>query len=211
MPDTTATEARNMRKLRALIGMPVVCGNRRIGRVLRADLGRDLRTLDGIWVGAGLRGTRFIPVEKLQLLGRAAILADDWGQRGRPGTAPPLRRAVSTDGRRLGAITGAEIDELTLSVAALELSRGLWDDLAHARARVLRYTVRPDTTDVIVCPDDMDREGDFDEERHDEGIDHRHGPGRGGDDPVRGDELAGSPGREPEGQAGGQLDRQQGR
>lgn len=196
-----------MRKLRALTGMPVVCGDRRIGRVLRAEVGPDLRALSGIWVAAGLRGTRFIPAEQLQLIGQAAIMADDWGRRGRPGAAPGLRRALSTDGRRLGAITGAEIDELTLAVAALELSAGLWDDLVRARQRVLRYTVDPETGDVIIGPEEDGKEAQADEGRHDEGPDHRHGPGRRGGGAVRRDELAAGPGHEAEGQQGGQLDR----
>ena len=86
-----------MRKLRALTGMPVVCGNRWIGRVLRAEAGPDLRALSGIWVAAGLRGTRFIPAEQLQLIGRTAILADDWGRRGRPGAAPGLPLPMDED------------------------------------------------------------------------------------------------------------------
>lgn len=196
-----------MRTLRALTGMPVVCGNRRVGRVLRADIGPDLKALTGIWVGAGLLGTRFIPADRLQLLGRAAILADDRGRRERPGEVSMPRRAVSTDGQRLGAVTGAEIDELTLSVAALELSEGLWDDLAHARRRVRRFTVNPDSGDVIVDPDEEGKEAEAREERYDEGPDYRHGAGRRGDDAVRRDELAAGQGHEPQGQAGGRLDR----
>ena len=64
-----------MRKLRGLVGMPVVCGSRRLGRVLRGELAEDLRQLDGIWISAGLRGTRYIPAESLELLGRDEVLA----------------------------------------------------------------------------------------------------------------------------------------
>ena len=37
-----------MRKIRALIGMPVVVGNRRVGRVIQAELSEDLTRLDGL-------------------------------------------------------------------------------------------------------------------------------------------------------------------
>ena len=103
-----------MRKLRSLTGMSVVCGSHRIGRLLRAELTADLRQLSGIWVGAGLMGTRFIPAERLEMLGRVAVMADDRGRRGSMRSSPLLKRAVSTDGRRLGAITGAEIDEVII-------------------------------------------------------------------------------------------------
>ena len=65
-------------------------------------------------------------------------------------SGPLLKRAVSTDGRRLGAVTGAEIDELSFGVIALELSAGLWDDLARHRQRVTRYSVNPDNGEVVI-------------------------------------------------------------
>ena len=70
-----------MRKLRTLIGMPVVVQNRRIGRVVQAALSEDLTSLDGLWVDEGLRGTRLIPSESLEMLGRIAVVADEPGKR----------------------------------------------------------------------------------------------------------------------------------
>lgn len=211
MPDRPAAEVMRMRKLRALAGMPVVCGKRRIGRVVRAELDDDLLALRGLWINAGLRGTRFLPAEHIQLVGQAAVLADDWGVRGRMGAAPLFRRAVSTDGRRLGAITGAEFDPLTLGVTSLELSGGLWDDFMRPRQRVLRFTVDPRTREVIIDPQANGKEEDAHEGRHDEGTDHRHGAGRRGGDDLRRDELADRAPVEPEGPPDGQLDRRQGR
>ena len=72
-----------MRKVRALIGMPVVCEDRRIGRVLQADLADDLGQLEGLWISRGLRGARYIPAESLRLLGRVAVLTDSPGARRR--------------------------------------------------------------------------------------------------------------------------------
>ena len=58
-----------MRKLRALIGLPVVVNNHRIGRVVQAELSTDLTQLLGVWIDAGLLGTRFIPADSLGMLG----------------------------------------------------------------------------------------------------------------------------------------------
>jgi len=127
-----------MRKLRNLIGMPVVLGGRKIGRLVQAELSSDMSELSGIWVDCGLRGTRRIPAENLEMIGRKAVSVDSRGERRRCKTGFAIRRAVSTDGRRIGAITGAEIDELTFRVQALELSMGLWDDLCSGRRRVDR-------------------------------------------------------------------------
>ena len=199
-----------MRTLRALIGMPVICGHRRIGRVLRPELTDDLRQLSGIWVGAGLRGTRFIPAECLEMLGQVAVMAEDDGRRGRMSAKPLLKRAVSTDGRRLGAITGAEIDEMSFAVAALELSAGLWDDILHHRQQVVRFTVNRENGEVIVDPADADREEGAHEGRNDEGADHRNADRRLRGDHVRHYELADGEKMEPEGQADRQLDLRQG-
>ena len=133
----------------------MVCHNRRIGRVIQPELDGTLGRLKGIWVGAGLRGTRYIPSESLQLLGRVAVMSDDAGRRGRMRSAPLFRRATSTDGQRLGAITGAEVDELSLGLTALELSRGFWDDMLLGRRRVERYTVSPETGEIIIDPNEI--------------------------------------------------------
>lgn len=147
-----------MRKVRALTGMPVVCKQKRVGRLIQAELSDDLRRLEGIWITGGVRGTRYIPAEALEMLGEAAVIADSAGRRKRLDAQPLFKRAVSTDGRRLGAITGASIDEVSLSVASLELSAGLWDDLLNGRQPVDRYTVNRETGDVIVDPAGDERE-----------------------------------------------------
>ena len=199
-----------MRKLRAMIGMPVVCRNRRLGRMVQAELSEDMDRMRGIWVSAGLRGTRYIRVESLELIGQVAIHADSPGRRGRMRHSPLFRRAISTDGRRLGAITGAEIDEITFAVRALELSRGFWDDLVRKRERVERFTASRETGEIVVELPGQAREDGVHEGRIDEGPDHRDADRRNGGDGVRRHELADGAQLEPEGQADRQLDLQQG-
>ena len=196
-----------MSNLRGLIGMPVVCGAQRVGHVAQAELDEDLRTLRGLWVSAGARGTRFIPAERVGLLGETAVLADDCGRRGRLKAAPLFLRAVSTDGRRLGAVTDAELDPLTLGVTALELSAGVWDDLRRPRRRVTRYKADAHAREVVIDPETDEKEAVDHEGRHDEGTDHRHGAGRRGGDDLWRDELADRAAVEPEGPRDGQLDR----
>ena len=199
-----------MRKARSLTGLPVVCDGRKYGRVLRADLSGDLRHMEGVWVGAGLRGARYIPSEALQLLGSVAVLSDCAGVRSR--MDPPVlpMRAVSTDGRRLGAVTGAEVDELSFRVTALELSAGIWDDLVHGRRRVTRYTVNRERREVVIDLTELETEGIEHEEWIDEGAHHGHADRRLGGDDLRGDELADGEEVEPEGPADRQLDQRQG-
>ena len=139
-----------MRKLRNLIGLPVVVGGKKIGRLVQAELLDDLSELSGIWVDSALLGTRRIPAENLEMIGRKAVIADSKGMRRRCKAAFPIYRAVSTDGRRLGAITGAEIDEISFLVQALELSSGVWDDLYLGRRRIDSYRVNQPEQEVIV-------------------------------------------------------------
>ena len=190
-----------MRKVRAMIGLPVICGHRRLGRVMQADIAADLERLEGVWVGGGLLGTRYIPAEQLEMIGEVAVISDGPGMRRKLEGQPLFRRAVSTDGRRLGAITGAEIDEISFAVTALELSAGLWDDLSGRRRRVLRYTVNRETGVVIVDPAGQDKEAEGYAGRHDEGTDHRDADRRIGGHDLRRDELEDGAPVESEGEA----------
>ena len=139
-----------MRKLRNLIGMPVLCQRQKLGRLMQVELSEDLAHLEGIWVDGGLKGTRYIPSEQLGMIGEVAVLADSRGARRRCSARPLFLRAVSTGGERVGAIVGAEVDELSFQVRALELTHGFWDDLNAGRARVERYTAQPERSIVIV-------------------------------------------------------------
>ena len=209
MPNHGDCEAMDMRKARSLVGMPVVCEGRRVGRVLRADLSGDLTRMEGVWVGAGIRPARYIPSERLQMLGRVAVMADCGGERKKLAPPPLPARALSTDGQRLGAVTGAEVDELTFRVASLELSGGVWDDLFSGRQRITDWTVNPDG-EVVIDANQMNMEGIFDEERIDEGASDGHADRRLGGDDLRGVELADRAEVEPKGAPDGQLDQRQG-
>lgn len=147
-----------MRKIRSLIGMPVICSRRRIGRLAQADLSDDLRRLEGIWVDSGLSGTRYIPAEHLSMLGERAILAEERGQRRKCTGKPIFYRAVSTNGQRLGAIVGAEVDEISFLVCALELTLGFWDDLYLGRRRIETYQVQQNQIVILDSTQDYERE-----------------------------------------------------
>ena len=151
-----------MRKLRSLIGMPVLCQRQKLGRLMQVELSDDLIRMEGIWVDGGLKGTRYIPVEQLGMIGEVAVLADSRGARRRCTAKPLFMRAVSTGGERMGAIVGAEVDEMSFQVRALELTHGFWDDLSAGRTRVEHYTAQPEQSVVIV----LESADDIQEERH---------------------------------------------
>lgn len=152
-----------MRKIRNLIGMPVICHRQRVGRLVQADLSADLRRMEGIWVDCGLKGTRYIPAEQLSMIGERAVMADSRGKRRRCASTSMLHRAVSTDGSRLGAIVGAEVDEISFQVRSLELTRGFWDDLRTGRSRVENYNASSGGAEVIVMDSAQDSEKEEEE------------------------------------------------
>lgn len=139
-----------MRKLRNLTGMPVIFNGRKLGRLVQASLSDDLRRMEGIWVDCGLKGTRYITSDHLSMIGDLAVHSDDRGVRRRCGSEKLLLRAISTDGARIGAAVGAEVDELSFLVTALEITHGFWDDLISGRSRYEVFSTRRDKNEVTV-------------------------------------------------------------
>ncbi len=136
--------------MRSLRGMSVVVDARSVGRVLQICLSSDLRRMDGIFIDAGLKGVRFIDAERVSVIGSRAIIADVLGEHVRLKPNPLFLRAVSTAGRRLGAIVGAEIDEVSLSVSNLILSLGYLEDLTRGETRVDEYTFDAENHRVVI-------------------------------------------------------------
>lgn len=131
--------------------MPVILEGKRIGRAIDVALCEDLRKMTGVYINCGLRGSRFIPAGQVKLLGEVAILLSGAGKRsGADRGVKLLRRAFSIDGRPLGAITSALLDEQTGQVRALELSKGYLDDLIYGRQWVRQYTVNRESGEVLL-------------------------------------------------------------
>jgi len=200
-----------MRKIRAMIGMPVVCRGKRIGRMIGADISGDLKSLLGIWVDSGIRGTRYIPSEEIEMLGRHTIMTDSCGRRKRLTSSPIFYRAVSTDGQRIGAVTGAEINDISFTVEALELSRGMFDDLVLGRLRIQNFSVNRETGEVIIETAGKRMEVDTHEERNGQRTDHRNDSRRFSSDAFRSNELADRKEVESESPPDRKLDQPQGR
>lgn len=168
-----------MKGLKAFVGMPVIAGERRIGHVAYLTLDESLTHVTGLRIARGLRGNRFVPASDVSLLGEVAVLVTSEGVRPGNERGLSLRRATTTDGQILGAITGAMIDERTLKVAALEMSCGWWDDLARGRRYVYSWTANQGENVIL----ESDGEGGSEhEERNLYGTDRGRAVWRGGGD-----------------------------
>jgi len=147
-----------MRKIRALVGLPVIADGKRIGRVIQAEISADLSELTGLWISKGFFAVRFIPAESIGTIGEVSVIADDGGVRKRCRSASFFYRAVGTDGSRIGAITGAEFDELSFRILSLELTCGIWDDLFAGRRWVQQFTVNQENGNVVVDVSEIEKE-----------------------------------------------------
>ena len=152
------------KSLRSLGSLPVLCAGRRIGRVAQASLSDDLRRLEGLWVDAGLCGSRFIGAEAIEVLGEVSVTVDAPGQRRRMREKALFRRVITTGGARLGAVVDAAVDAMTFQVAGLIVSTGYWDDLVRGRLMIRHFAASPEGE---VIADLHAGEEEHNEERHD--------------------------------------------
>ncbi len=173
--------------------MPVVRADsgRRAGRVARVCVDDGLTMLCGMWVANGWRRARYCPAGQICLIGDVSILIDGEPLRARQSAACgrplALRRALNAAGEMVGAITGAYVDEETLEIVAVDLTRGFWEDLKSGRQLVRHFEAHVPEADVVL----MEEGDENDEAWMDQGDDRGRGSGSVGGDGVWNDELAG--------------------
>ncbi len=141
-----------MKSAKSLIGLPVIFECQPLGYVCQAMPDERLQHLERIYFSSGT-GARVIERSHVDALGEVAMLVHAPGKRAQLPEPFWPRRALSTDGARLGAITDALIDEDTLEIHMLELSRGLFDDFSSGRVRIGRFSVRAGGEVVIDTPE----------------------------------------------------------
>ena len=171
-----------MKDVRNLVGLPVICGGKRIGRAASVELSRDLTQMSGLIVECGLKGSRYVAADEGLILGEVSIIATKLGGRVSP-QMPLRRRALSTDGALRGAIVGALIDDDTRKVEALLLSLGYVDDIVDGRRWIRQYAVSKESGDVLFAVSSGRgkevKQDEQDEEESDEKRDEGRTDGRG--------------------------------
>ena len=126
-----------------MIGLPVIMNGKRRGNVLRGVLAEDGKTLRGLVMRGGLRGTRWLAREQITLVGKVSVIAQGKATRVPRDADYHLFRVTDPDGTRLGVVTDALFNEETLRVSALEISGGPLDDLIDGRWYATAYHVQP--------------------------------------------------------------------
>jgi uncharacterized protein YrrD len=138
--------------------MKLVVNSKDAGRVVQGVLSEDLKRLEGIWADAGFMGLRFIEAERICVIGDRSVIAEYKGTRLRIKPQRLFIRAVSPDGRRLGAVTDAMIDRTTLMVKGLMLTRGYFEYLAGGSKAVFNFRHDAENHRVVISPDENDWE-----------------------------------------------------
>ncbi len=126
-----------------MIGLPVIVNGKQRGNVLRGVLAEDGRSLRGLVMRGGLRGTRWLPREQISLVGKISVIGRGKTCRVPKDASYHLFRVTNPDGTRLGVVTDALFNEETLRVSALEISGGPLDDLIDGRWYATAYHVQP--------------------------------------------------------------------
>lgn len=138
-----------------MMGLPIILDGKAAGSVVRGVLAMDGRSLRGIVMRGGLRGTKWLPREQITLVGNLSVIAHGKPRRLPRDAGYRLFRVTNAEGARLGIVTDALLKEDTLRVAALEISAGPLDDLITGRWFATAFTVQPagETGHVTVPPE----------------------------------------------------------
>ncbi len=141
-----------MKSIRALGGMPVVCEEtgKKIGRVKSVFADKQLLNLTGLTVSSGFGRNAFYPRESISLLGMRAIVISGGKSAEEAGEVFSIRRAVDVSGEMIGAVTNAYLDEETLKIECLEISRDIFSDIARGRRIHRHYTVNGETGECVI-------------------------------------------------------------
>lgn len=141
-------------------GMKVINEGKCIGRVIQAELSGDMKALDGLWIDRALLGIRFINAEHICVFGTESVIVDNPGVHLRIRPSKLFVRAVTTGGKRTGAVFDAAIDEQTLCVKALALNKGWLYSVMKGPVYIYSYKYDPITSRVII-PEDISGKEDL--------------------------------------------------
>ena len=137
-------------RLACVLGLPVVLRGRMVGRVERAVVTEDGRSLRGLTIRRGLGGARWVDRGQIAVLGEVSVIIGDGPARLPRDADFSLRTVKDTGGMTLGWVTDVLLNPETCRVTGLELSLGLMEELLGGRLIARSWTVVPGTGQVLV-------------------------------------------------------------
>lgn len=137
-------------RLNSVLGLPVILRGRMIGRVERAVITRDGRSLRGLMIRRGLGGAKWIESERIAVLGEVSVIVDKESARLPRDADFDLGMVKDTAGMTLGWVTDVLLNPATYRVTGLELTLGFMEELLGGRLVARSWTVIPGTDEVLV-------------------------------------------------------------
>lgn len=137
-------------RLNSVLGLPVILRGRMVGRVERAVVTADGRSLRGLTVRRGLGGAKWIDSGHVVVLGEVSVIIDSDPARLPRDADFDLGTVKDTGGMPLGWVTDVLLNPATYRVTGLELTLGLMEELLGGRLIARSWTVVPGTGQVLV-------------------------------------------------------------
>ena len=137
-------------RLNGVLGLPVILRGRMIGRVERAVVTADGRSLRGLAIRRGLGSAKWVEARQIVVLGEVSVVIDDSPARLPHDADFFLRSVKDTGGMTLGWVTDVFLNPATYRVTGLELTLGLIEELLGGRLIARSWTVVPGTGQVLV-------------------------------------------------------------
>lgn len=131
------------KRMARLLGLPAVLGGRLVGHVERTVLDREGRRLRGLVIRRGLGGARWAAREQVGVLGDVSVVLRCAPVRPPKDVDSILRTVKDESGLTLGRVTDAWLSPETMTVTALEVTLGWFEDLQRGRLRVSDWGVQP--------------------------------------------------------------------
>lgn len=137
-------------RLTRLLGLPVILRGRMMGRVERAVVTADGRSLRGLTLRRGLGGARWVELGQILVLGEVSVIIDTPPSRLPVDADFELHMVKDTGGMTLGWVTDTLLCLETRRVTGLEVTLGLMEELLGGRLVAREWTVVPGTGQVLV-------------------------------------------------------------
>lgn len=135
--------------LNALVGMPVIWQDKRLGAVERAVADAQSGWLEGLVIRRGIGVAKWIGKDAISLIGKSCVLVSGRPVRLAEKQPEATPRVFLTTGECAGEVTDMVIDPRTMRIAALEVCRWPLGQLMGRRGYAVQFHLK---AEEIIAP-----------------------------------------------------------
>ena len=137
-------------RLGQLLGLPVILEGRMVGRIERAVITPDGECLRGVMLRRGLGGAKWASRDHIEVLGEVSVILKHPPTRVPKDADFAFHGVRDTGGMALGWVTDAYLHTGSFRLTALEVSLGLMEELRGGRYLARKWSVTPETGEVLI-------------------------------------------------------------